>query len=239
MKEVYRHEFNWWQQLLKTCLGMWRINHDSIDFLWGYFAPKFGLELMLHRGGDFNQRYAISWCFIWGQFHVRLPIKTRIPESCSTPSYGICIFSDAFWIYLGGKMNDWGQCDSRWITWDLPFFSMVFDWHKVQLADGSWAEYSWKSDVEPYKETHPYTYTLRSGEIQEREATCFVEERQWHRKWLPFLKMNSRCISVEFSDEVGERTGSWKGGCIGCGYEMLEDESILDCLSRMEKERKF
>lgn len=51
--------------------------------------------------------------------------------------------------------------------------------------------------------------------------------------------MEVRAIDVQFSDEVGERTGSWKGGTIGCGYNMLPGESPLDTLRRMEAERKF
>lgn len=49
----------------------------------------------------------------------------------------------------------------------------------------------------------------------------------------------SRSIDVEFNAEVGERTGSWKGGCIGCGYQMNPNETPLQALRRMEAERKF
>ncbi len=31
----------------------------------------------------------------------------------------------------------------------------------------------------------------------------------------------------------------WKGGTIGCGYNLLPNEHHLDCLKKMEKERKF
>jgi hypothetical protein len=41
------------------------------------------------------------------------------------------------------------------------------------------------------------------------------------------------------SKECGERKGSWKGGTLGCSYELLPNETPLDCLKRMEKERKF
>jgi hypothetical protein len=40
-------------------------------------------------------------------------------------------------------------------------------------------------------------------------------------------------------DEVGEEAGSWKGGVLGCGYTLLPNETPLQCLRRMEKERKF
>ena len=67
----------------------------------------------------------------------------------------------------------------------------------------------------------PYKYTLKNGEVQERIATFYVEEREWRwRIFHPFAigpKIISRSISIRFNDEVGERSGSWKGGCTGCG----------------------
>lgn len=51
--------------------------------------------------------------------------------------------------------------------------------------------------------------------------------------------MERRVIEIEFDGEVGERTGSWKGGTIGCSYKMQEDKTIEQCLRRMERERKF
>jgi hypothetical protein len=86
---------------------------------------------------------------------------------------------------------------------------------------------------------YPYTYTLKNGTVQSRTATCTIERRRWHRKWFPLLTRESTVIDVEFSDEVGERSGSWKGGTIGCSYEIQADETVYDCLKRMEKERKF
>lgn len=239
MKETFSSEFNWWQRLIAVLTGMWRINSGSIDFKWGYFAPRWGFSLLLHRGGYFDQRYAIHFHFIWGAIHIYLPLKTRIPESCNTPKYGIEIHNSTFWIHLGGKMNDSEQCDSKWITCYLPFFSWVHDWHRLQLPDGTWIPYSYDDRDRAYSEKHGFRYVLNSGKVQHREAKCFVEERQWHRKWFPFLKMNKRVIDVSFSDEVGERTGSWKGGTVGCSYDLLPSETIVECLRRMEKERKF
>ncbi len=113
--------------------------------------------------------------------------------------------------------------------------------------------------------SYPYTYVLKDGTIQQRMATICVEEREWRWrsfKWLPFPKMIRKTIDVEFSyngqihrevliekkgyplknkqlSEIGEQTGSWKGGTIGCGYSMKPGESPLDTLRRMERERKF
>ena len=117
-----------------------------------------------------------------------------------------------------------------------------------------------------WEEEYPYTYTLKNGNIQHRTATIKVEEREWRQRWLMWTKLfsNSRkTIDIKFgyagpinrkviiekvgnklidekqTGEVGEKTGSWKGGTTGCGYEMLPNETPLDTLRRMEKERKF
>jgi hypothetical protein len=121
------------------------------------------------------------------------------------------------------------------------------DWrqiaHDVQRQDGSWAPYvgSWEQDKEPdgrFLETHPYRYLLSTGTVQERVATIYVERRTRKLRWLPF-GVTTHAIEVEFSDEVGDKSGSWKGGCIGCSYEIREDETPRACLRRMERERRF
>jgi len=85
----------------------------------------------------------------------------------------------------------------------------------------------------------PYVYRLSSGEEQHREARVSVERRAWGYRWFPFPLFVRNSIDVEFSDEVGERTGSWKGGCLGCGYDMKKGETPEECLRRMERERIF
>jgi hypothetical protein len=157
------------------------------------------------------------------------------------PKYGISVHNETLWIHTGGKYDrSIGQCTSgQWIAWDLPWFSWIFEFHHWASPDGNWIDGGYENAEKAYSEKHDYTYVLNSGEIQKRSAIVRKEERQWHRKWFPFIKMNRKTIDVEFNDEVGERTGSWKGGCVGCGYDMKKGESMLDTLRRMEKERKF
>ena len=244
MRERYSYELPKWMKLL----GIWRINRDSIDFKWGYFAPRAGLELVLNRGTYFDQRYAINFALGWGKFMVYLPFRTKLEEGCDMPRYGVAVHNDTFWIYKGGDYQD-GQCQNQWISWYLPFFSYTFVGHWIEDKDHNWVRMSHRKHKGPepwdfrkdkaYVEVHPYKYTLKNGTVQQRTATCTVEKRIWHRKWFPFLKRESTVIDVEFSDEVGERSGSWKGGTIGCSYEMLPDETVYDTISRMERERKF
>ena len=51
--------------------------------------------------------------------------------------------------------------------------------------------------------------------------------------------MVNRYIEIEFDGEVGKDKGSWKGGCIGCSYNLLPGETPEECIKRMEKERSF
>lgn len=131
------------------------------------------------------------------------------------------------------------------------FFSLPWSWdhcrHEIMLKSHVFRlvnrqELNPEDDTEVWRETHPYHYTLRSGEIQVRTATITVHRRTWTWHWPKFLgwpRKVKTVIDVRFSDEVGERTGSWKGGCIGCGYTLQRNETPLQCLRRMESERKF
>ena len=151
-------------------------------------------------------------------------------------SWGIKYFERAIWLHWGRKYK------SIYMPWMLDHMKV-----EVLRPDGRWVPYvaSYDHGKEPdgrWQESYPYQYRLRSGEVQERTATIYVERREWRQKWLrwcPLFAKKSQSIDVQFSDEVGERSGSWKGGCIGCGYEMRKGESPRDTLRRMERERVF
>jgi len=186
-----------------------------------------------------------------GKVYLCLPFKTGI-EDCESKQWGFYIYYHGFLsetyfvICLGDKKK---YID---FPWNLEWYktSHLAEWGtdqpKVWITEykGDKNDY-WDSEKHEntfWKETHPYTYVLDSGEIQERQATIRVKEMEWRRKgwmWSPFLNQVIRSIDVQFDKEVGERTGSWKGGTVGCGYEMLPNESPYQCLKRMEQERKF
>lgn len=224
MKERYSDNLNWFERLL----GVWRVNTDSYDTKWGYFAPRFGFDLTIGRGGYFDQRYSLTICLIWGCLHVNLPFKTKLEEDCEWPEYGLSFFEDSFIIRYGRE--------AKYIR--LPFIAMEFDHHKTIDINGEWMIYEYDhKDIA--RETYDYSYALSDGGVQNVKATCTRDKRQWHRKWLPMVKVVVECIDVSFSEGVGERSGSWRGGCTGCGYDLLLGESVEKCIRRMERDRKF
>jgi len=155
--------------------------------------------------------FKLAFSFSW---------QRTVPDEyqCSGPTYGFTFFDDGLHLH-------WGKCKGKRDD-PMTVIGMPWRWrhreHKVLSAP----------------EEHPYRYTMRSGRVQERTATIKEEMRLWTRPWLPFRRL-SRYIDITFSDEVGERSGSWKGGVIGCSYEMRPHETPLDALRRMERERVF
>lgn len=62
-------------------------------------------------------------------------------------------------------------------------------------------------------------------------ATTLIEEREWHFgtgwfKWLSWFGRPKirRSLDIAFSGETGPEKGSWKGGTIGTGIDMLPGE---------------
>lgn len=146
------------------------------------------------------------------------PWLSKDDGQCSGHTFGFSFFGDGLHLHWGkqrGKRTD-----------PFTIIRMPWAWRHVGHGDTS------------AEESHQYRYTLRSGEVQERVATIKAERWEWWRPWLPFRRVESS-ISIDFSDEVGERTGSWKGGVLGCSFTMLEGETPLTALRRMEAERKF
>jgi hypothetical protein len=141
----------------------------------------------------------------------------------------------------------WGrQTKVLWYPWSWDFYKR---WELVEgdnYAKGRtfWIELPRAIDHGNLatKHTADYAYKLRSGDAQKVTATYYVEHQEWRcrwLKWLPWPRKSQTCISVAFSGEVGEGINTWKGGTLGCGYQMRPGESALECLRRMETERTF
>jgi hypothetical protein len=203
-------------------------------------------DISFEKCGYFDNRPRIILGLIFFRLTLILPFKNEWTDECDPPKWGIAIHNNTFWIYKGGKGNlDGGN---KWWTWDIPFITKDWVRTSVLLKDDTWAnEYpkkrqdfymdEWKQKQKSWQYDYTDSY---DGEII--PTTIYVEEREWRPKWLKWTRLFNtidRTIDVNFSKECGSKKGSWKGGTIGCSYKLLPNEEPIDCLKRMEKERKL
>lgn len=229
-KERYSYEI---PSLLRL-LGVIRICKNSIEFTWGYISFGGGPELQLDHAYESGIPRLCVW-FLWAVFHVELPfLKQRYDDVNNSPQYGFQYHNKMIWWHWGLKM--W----SAHMPWDWSHVR-----HTILMPDGSKCceghelEESY-NPPESVKQKHNFTYVLKSGEIQKRKAIIFGAEREWRWhwfRWLPFPRMIRRSIDISFNKEVGNRSGSWKGGVMGMGEEWREGETMGEALKRVETDR--
>lgn len=193
--------------------------------------------------------------FGWGKLYINLPIKTGI-QDCESAAYGFNYHNNKIWIYIGGGGNFEGGKKWKTLTmpWDLTWVRTStlmkggYDWfHETKNNRINWSKdeeglilgsYNWR-EKNKWKETHKYVDSFDNTVVN---ATISVSEMEWRPlwfKWTSLFNKTRNSINIEFDQEVGKRKGSWKGGTIGCGYDLKKGETPLECLRRMEKERKF
>ena len=163
-------------------------------------------------------------------------------DECDPPCYGIYYHEHQLGICYGKETKlfdmpwnlDWIRTsamtvDGKWLHETRKNRNMEF-----------WNDEKWKDQL--FTETYPYTYITKDGDVQNCLATIKVQEREWRWTWFKWLKWTQKIrkeIDISFSEEMGERKGSWKGGTTGCSYRMLRDETPYQTLKRMEIERKL
>ena len=84
----------------------------------------------------------------------------------------------------------------------------------------------------------PFVYTLRNGEKQHRTATCHLKRSTYGWQWFPFIRKSYLSMEYQFDEEVGECSGSWKGGVIASGIKMTLGETMEQAIERL-KIQKF
>ena len=216
------------------------------------------LEFKFYKGSYFDLRYCcgdeeykdyIMLALFKFQLMITLnflPFRKDFTDYEGTRQYGCYLFSDngfsdvSLWFWWGKKNKVLG-------------FPWNFKWYKtsILLKGGDWEHESkgntkqfydkkWKD--QQYCLNYLYTYKLISGEEQKIPTKIYVEKREWRRKafmWTSLFNKVKKTIDVDFSKEVGEGKGSWKGGTIGCGYDMKKGEDAMQTIMRMERERRF
>lgn len=203
-------------------IRLWWLTPHWIEFAYIVLALR-GLKFEVEFPSDWHEE-RMGWvriCLGLITIAFAFPWKWVVPDEgqCSGPRYGFAFFGDKFWLYFGkdtGRSRD----PRRYLALSMPW-----EWRHRRLHE-----------VLGEPDQHPFRYVLKSGEVQDRIATIKPERRLWTRPWLPY-KREERYIDIEFSDEVGERSGTWKGGVIGMSFQQKPGERPADALHRMQRER--
>ena len=218
--------------------------YESTDWVIFYWGNHFDISYEIC--GYFDNRPRINLDLIFFSLTFVLPFRNKWTDECDAPKWGISIHNNTVWIHRGGKGNMKGG--SKWWTWYIPFLTKEWVRTSILLKGGIWEHETkgnrkdfYKEEWKEKQESWTYNYTdSYDGEVI--PTTIYVDEREWRPKWLMWTSLfakKSRSIDIHFSKEVGKRKGSWKGGTLGCSYELLPNELPIDCLKRMEKERKL
>lgn len=214
------------------------------EFYWG------GRDLSIrYTGGDAytHNLFIFSIPFLFKSYIYTSDEQKDCDCNAQGWSYGFYVYN-----WHDDIVLEWGKYHYR------VEFPWMLKWQKTEILDFDFNVLSTttKNDKKVYDnggkydqqeiiknkiaKSYGYTYTLKSGSVQHRIATIkCIEKWTWGWKWFPWKKYVRTSIEVQFNEEVGERSGSWKGGCIGCSYDLSPGETPEQCLRRMEKDRKF
>lgn len=215
---------------------------EDINWVTLYFGPSF--QLTYETCGYFENYPRINISLFFFTLTIALPSPNEWINECDPPKWGVAIHNNTFWIYKGGEGNLNGG--NKWWTWDIPFFTTSWVRTSILLKDNTWAHETPGNNQRFYDDewkqkqmSWDYDFTDKTDNTV-IPTKIYVEEREWRPKWLTWTKKFAkvrRTIDIHFSAEVGRRKGSWKGGVIGCGYDLQPNEHPIDCIKRMEFER--
>lgn len=151
---------------------------------------------------------------------------------------------DFFQLFFGSQTDDSSTTKSwsrhlPWKQWQSVRYSVyapdgIFYASEMRGHPNAFIDF-W--DTKKYCPSSSFRFEDYDGELI--VATCVIEEREWHKGvgWFKWLKWFSkpkirRDLDLQFSAEVGPEKGSWKGGTIGHGIDMLPDESPIEAFRR-------
>lgn len=180
--------------------------------------------------------------------------------------FGFYLFENHFNIMYGAQTDSsntekrW-SCFLPWSEWRFSCYQMWdaeggrYKWNHneyflIKKVDRSAALEMSRMAFEMRREvmrSMPKTYfAFKDYDGEEIQACVFIEERKWLKgeklfSWLSFFYPAKviKSLNISFSKGVGPKKGSWKGGTLGHGIELLPDEDLTGAFLRYAKEHGF
>lgn len=196
-------------------------------FTFKYFELNFGmcLEFLLHKGSANSSLYMISIGLGFIQIKFNLPYRTNLKLHDSMPKTGLTINKGVLYFYYSSQVIEFIDVrltTEKFAEWKLPIFYLKLETRTKYL--------------EPI--FFPFKYTLKDGTSQEVIAKCFLVLEIYERKWTLFFHKNVIYLSIEFYD-VTESDTSAVNGIGGTVEEKRKNESVEQCIRRIERTRRF
>ncbi len=167
--------------------------------------------------------------------------------------YGFYVFEGHFCIHYGRQTHDSSTTQS-WSKF-LPWTQWRHVRHSLYDMDGNhFADMpetrrmldTWEERKALEAACPSATFEFQDFDGQKIAVQARIEEREWRAgegwfKWLSWFRKAkiSRVLDLRFSEEVGERKGSWKGGTIGTSIEMTPGELHTSAFRRYCAENKL
>lgn len=155
-------------------------------------------------------------------------------------TYGVSLHDGLLMVRYGRQTMDSSTEQSK--GWFLPWTQWRHVRHSLYGLDGSHfvdlPEYgfkfgpgSWEEHRRVEESCPTAVFAFRDFDGEALTVTTKIEEREWRlgTKWCKWLSWFTkpkvhRSLDLRFSGETGKRKGSWKGGTLGHGIQMLPGE---------------
>lgn len=166
-------------------------------------------------------------------------------EEAFPREYGFRLSGGFLQVFLGAQTHD-SSTTQDWCT-HLPWTQWHFHRHSFHGLAGEplkeWIEprrrkrdgsgFDRFSEQRAFKDTMPkVVFEIEDHDGERIRATTHIQEREWTFgegafQWLRFFRRNMvrRSLDISFDKEAGPEKGSWKGGTMGTGIDMLPGES--------------
>lgn len=155
--------------------------------------------------------------------------------------YGFQLSDEGYLQVFLGRQTDDSSTEQRWSCF-LPWTQWRFvreSWfgvsgehiHTVRQSSKRGAMISERVEFERSATIPKVSFSFADYDGEQNTATTFISEMEWRlgTKWFKWLSLFvrprvRRHLDISFSKEVGPEKGSWKGGTLGHGIEMLPGE---------------
>jgi hypothetical protein len=152
--------------------------------------------------------------------------------------YGFCLSDGFLQLFLGRQTHDsvttqsW-CCHLPWTQWRFHRFSLydlegALFWDQYEIYEGIekfMVQREWQEKVPSI------TFEIQDYDGKRILAKTHIQQREYkfgegRFKWLSLFRPTKICRSLDiaFDAEVGPEKGSWKGGTVGSGIDMLPGE---------------